>query len=226
MDLLVGTRPSDTDFLRPRFGIGSLAFGRASHSADTDRRAPDTFRSTERPSSPRSRPRGRFESRCRHLLACTACSRKHRPGCAKRAFRSGPPLSPRTLPSRDCRRTRLVRDPQREPDRTVTLLPQRPEYYPREIWDDGAPAWYLCRFAVARKLAGRSIGVRLLDQLAIDAERSGVAALRLDVVSSNPFLERYYLEHGFRSRGIAEILGQRVLLLERRTRPWLTRLHS
>jgi len=112
------------------------------------------------------------------------------------------------------------------PIATVTLLPQRPEYYPRVIWDDGAPAWYLCRFAVARKLAGRRIGVRLLDQLAIDAERSGVAALRLDVVSSNPFLERYYLEHGFRSRGIAEILGQRVLLLERRTRPWLTRLHS
>jgi len=76
-----------------------------------------------------------------------------------------------------------------EPIATVTLLERRPEYYPRGIWEDGLRAWYVCRFTVSRTLAGRRIGERLLEVLEADAVDKGVRVLRLDVVSSNPFLE-------------------------------------
>jgi GNAT superfamily N-acetyltransferase len=99
---------------------------------------------------------------------------------------------------------------------TVTLLPQRPDYYPAGVWDDGMPAWYVCRFTVKRTLAGRGVGENLLRQLEIDAAGSGLQALRLDVVAANPFLERYYLARGFKDCGTVEIRGERAVLLERR----------
>jgi GNAT superfamily N-acetyltransferase len=103
-----------------------------------------------------------------------------------------------------------------EPLATVTLLPSRPEYYQPGIWEDGIPAWYVCRFTVKRTRAGRRIGERLLRQLELDAAASGLRALRLDVIAANPFLERYYLARGFEACGTVEIKGERSVLLERR----------
>jgi hypothetical protein len=98
---------------------------------------------------------------------------------------------------------------------TVTLLSRRPDYYPAGVWDDGIPAWYVCRFTVKRTLAGRRVGETLLRQLEFDAARGGVQVLRLDVVAASPFLERYYLAQGFKDCGIVEIRGERSVLLER-----------
>jgi GNAT superfamily N-acetyltransferase len=102
------------------------------------------------------------------------------------------------------------------PIATVTLLPRRPEYHPAGVWDDDVPAWYVCRFTVKRTLAGHGVGENLLQQLEIDAAGSGLQAMRLDVVSANPFLERYYLARGFRDCGTVQIRGERSALLERR----------
>jgi GNAT superfamily N-acetyltransferase len=105
-----------------------------------------------------------------------------------------------------------------EPVATVTILPHRPDYYPAGLWGDEIPAWHLCRFVVARKLSGRGVGEQLLNELESDAARAGISRLRLDVSGSNPFLERYYLAQGFLSRGTAEIMGARSVILERPVR--------
>jgi ribosomal protein S18 acetylase RimI-like enzyme len=98
---------------------------------------------------------------------------------------------------------------------TVTLLPRRPDYYPAAVWDDGLPAWYVCRFTVKRTLAGRRVGETLLRQLEVDAAACGLQALRLDVVEASPFLERYYLARGFKDCGTVEIKDERSVLFER-----------
>jgi ribosomal protein S18 acetylase RimI-like enzyme len=98
---------------------------------------------------------------------------------------------------------------------TITLLERRPEYYPRGVWEDGPRAWYLCRFAVSRKLAGRRVGEHLLAGLESDAVTAGIRALRLDVTSSNPFLEAYYTARGFERRQTAELFGEQCVFLER-----------
>jgi GNAT superfamily N-acetyltransferase len=99
---------------------------------------------------------------------------------------------------------------------TVTLLEHRPEYYPPGVWDDAVSAWYVCRFTVSRKLVGQRVGEQLLSGLEADARARGIAALRLDVSSSNPFLERYYVERGFELRQTGEIFGARSAFLEKR----------
>ena len=98
---------------------------------------------------------------------------------------------------------------------TLTVSSMRPDYYPNEIWRDDIAAWYLTRFVVAQRFARRGVGARVLAEVGMAANAAGVRALRLDVTAANPFLERYYVGHGFRRVGEAEIHGEPSLLLER-----------
>lgn len=98
---------------------------------------------------------------------------------------------------------------------TVTLFPNRPEYYPDGVWDDAVPAWYVCRLAVSRVHAGAGVGRRILDQLEVDAARSKLRMLRLDVTASNPFLERYYRDLGYRRVASGEIKGGLSIFMEK-----------
>jgi GNAT superfamily N-acetyltransferase len=101
------------------------------------------------------------------------------------------------------------------PTATVTLLEQRPNYYPDEIWNDDVAAWYVCRFAVTRKLLGTNVGSRLLLELEHAAAIAGRRALRLDVTASNSFLERYYATRGFRRIAVADVRSERSVFLEK-----------
>ncbi len=98
---------------------------------------------------------------------------------------------------------------------TATLLPSRPDYYPEEIWNDGASAWYLCRIAVSRRLASRSVGDQVLQQVESDAIEAGIRACRLDVVTKNPFLAKYYESRGFRRVALLEMRGVPSIFLEK-----------
>ena len=104
-------------------------------------------------------------------------------------------------------------------DATVTLLAERPDYYPASIWQDDTAAWYICRFAVARRLNGTGLGARLLGEICADASAARIAALRLDVVASNPFLPRYYETNGFYRVAEADIKGERSVFLEKLSPP-------
>jgi ribosomal protein S18 acetylase RimI-like enzyme len=100
-------------------------------------------------------------------------------------------------------------------DATITLSTLRPDYYPERIWRDTIRAWYLCRFAVARRLSGMQLGVRLLAELEGDARAAGIEALRLDVTATNPFLAGYYAERGFEVAGRDEIKGDASIFLQK-----------
>jgi GNAT superfamily N-acetyltransferase len=106
--------------------------------------------------------------------------------------------------------------PEGAPAATITVLDGAPEYHPPDIWPETERGWFLCRFAVARRLAGHGVGERLLAELERDARAAGVSALRLDVVSSNPFLERYYLARGFELAGQIAVFGEDCTLMEKR----------
>ena len=100
-------------------------------------------------------------------------------------------------------------------DATVTLSSSRPDYYPPHIWQDTATGWYVCRFAVARRLKSTRLGVRLLVELERDAVAAGIAVLRLDVTASNRFLVRYYTERGFEVGDLGEIMGCTSIFLQK-----------
>ncbi len=102
-----------------------------------------------------------------------------------------------------------------EPIATVTLHESRPEYYPRDVWQDKTAAWYLSRFAVARRLAGQRVGELVLDGVERDAVAAGARVLRLDVTTANPFLGGYYLAHGFERYQLVEIFGEPSALFEK-----------
>jgi len=102
-----------------------------------------------------------------------------------------------------------------EPVATVTVYETRPEYYPRGIWEDDTRAWYLCRFAVARSHARRGIGDQALAALDREAESEDVHCLRLDVTTSNPFLEHYYQARGFQTAHTAKLFDTSCKFLEK-----------
>jgi hypothetical protein len=109
------------------------------------------------------------------------------------------------------------------PTATVTLLEQRPDYYPDEIWNDDVAPWYVCRFAVTRKLLGANVGPRLRAELEYAAAASGRRALRLDVTASNSFLEKYYATRGFERVAVAEIRSESSVILEKTVSPFCSR---
>ena len=104
-------------------------------------------------------------------------------------------------------------------DATVTLLTERPDYYPNQIWRNNTCAWYICRFAVARRLKGTGLGPRLLAEICADASAARIGALRLDVLASNPFLARYYETKGFNRVAEADIKGEGSVFLEKLSPP-------
>ena len=81
--------------------------------------------------------------------------------------------------------------------------------------DDAGDAAYVHRLAVRRGSPGR--GRALLDWAAATAQAQHRSLLRLDCVSSNVRLRRYYEEAGFQPRGEASIHGATVTLFERPT---------
>jgi GNAT superfamily N-acetyltransferase len=101
---------------------------------------------------------------------------------------------------------------------TVTLFGRRPDYYPEQVWNDASEAWYICRFAVARRLKGAGIGGRLLSEIEDEARAAKLDALRLDVTASNPFLANYYQAKGFTVVAVGDIRGGASIFLEKRLR--------
>jgi len=74
------------------------------------------------------------------------------------------------------------------------------------LWADlDAQAGYLHQFAVRRRAAG--LGAPLVEWAADVARRAGREALRLDCVSWNEPLRRYYEALGFAHRGDVEVRG-------------------
>jgi GNAT superfamily N-acetyltransferase len=100
-------------------------------------------------------------------------------------------------------------------DATITLSALPPDYYPERVWRDGARAWYLCRFAVARRLKGAQLGVRLLAELERDASSAGIEALRSDVTAANPFLASYYAKRGFEAVECGKIKGEASIFFQK-----------
>lgn len=100
-----------------------------------------------------------------------------------------------------------------EPVATATLDEHRPEYYPSGVWADAIRAWYICRFTVARRLAGQRVGEQVLEGIEAEAASAGILALRPDVAAANPFLEGYYLARGFQRHKTVEIFGEPSVLL-------------
>jgi GNAT superfamily N-acetyltransferase len=89
--------------------------------------------------------------------------------------------------------------------------------------DADADAGYVHRLAVRRDHAGRGMGVRLLDWADEQVRARGRSWLRIDVVSGNLSLRRYYEAVGFGHR--RDIEGE---LVERdgTHRAWKTSLYE
>jgi GNAT superfamily N-acetyltransferase len=83
------------------------------------------------------------------------------------------------------------------------------------MWEDGADAWYICRFAVARSFARQGVGGLALAGVEQDAKDAGVQALRLDVTADNPFLSSYYANRGFQIQETVRIFGEPMALLQK-----------
>ena len=81
---------------------------------------------------------------------------------------------------------------------TATLFGEKPFYYPKEVWNDEAKVWYLCRFAVPRSLKDKKVGKKIIDEIENQAKQRGIEWIRMDVVKANPFLESYYSNLGYK----------------------------
>ena len=84
---------------------------------------------------------------------------------------------------------------------TLRLLLREPIVWPDIVEDDGV---YVYNLAVKRTWASRGLGLWLLDWADDRAASLGRRWLRLDCVTDNTFLRRYYREAGFEDRGNIE----------------------
>jgi GNAT superfamily N-acetyltransferase len=67
-----------------------------------------------------------------------------------------------------------------------------------ELWGaDTAPAYYISRLAVARRVSGANLGYRIIDWVAGKAAERGWQYVRLATTSDNSALRRYYERAGF-----------------------------
>jgi GNAT superfamily N-acetyltransferase len=89
------------------------------------------------------------------------------------------------------------------------------------VWGARPPeAGYLHSLVVARSAAGRGLGRRLLAHAEAVVRTSGRPLVRLDHVTGNPRLERWYTEAGYAVVGRRDdIGGDSVLLREKRIGP-------
>jgi GNAT superfamily N-acetyltransferase len=97
---------------------------------------------------------------------------------------------------------------------TVTLLENDPG------WGDRPPdALYVHKLAVRRDRAGRGIGAAVVEWAAARAARGGRGFLRLDCLSGDPGICRYYEALGFEHRGDFDdrVRGFHLRLYERAT---------
>jgi GNAT superfamily N-acetyltransferase len=84
-----------------------------------------------------------------------------------------------------------------------------------EIWGPSAGReLYLHKLTVARAHAGTGLGRRLLGWARSEARARGRELLRLDCVSGNAFLRRYYADAGFAERGEVELGRVRLARFE------------
>ena len=103
----------------------------------------------------------------------------------------------------------------------ATLTLQRSD--PRFWGETDVDAGYVHRLAVSRALAGRGMGCRLLDWADAQVRARGGEYLRLDVVSSNAPLRRYYECAGFEYQ--RDVSGEEALRDGTR-RAWQTSLYE
>jgi GNAT superfamily N-acetyltransferase len=94
---------------------------------------------------------------------------------------------------------------------TLSLLPSDERF-----WPDAPPdGLYLHRFAVRRSASGAGVGAAALAWCEEEVRRRGRRFLRLDCLSGNPGIRRYYEHAGFRHRGKAAVEDFRLSLYEK-----------
>jgi GNAT superfamily N-acetyltransferase len=79
---------------------------------------------------------------------------------------------------------------------TLSLLPDDELFWP----DAPADALYLHRFAIRRSATGTGVGAAALAWCVEETRRRGRRFLRLDTLSTNPGIRRYYERAGFDHR--------------------------
>ena len=99
---------------------------------------------------------------------------------------------------------------------TATIYNEKPSYYPTDIWYTKEKVWYLCRFAVPRRLKGKKLGIRIIAALETKGEQDGVEWIRLDVAKANPFLQSYYSNLGYQCAGEVMLVDTPSILMEKR----------
>lgn len=97
---------------------------------------------------------------------------------------------------------------------TVTLLPNKPDYYPFGIWNENNPVWYICLLAVKREYIHFEYGKKILEQIERVAKKKGITTLRLDIIPNNNVLKNYYLNSGFIQK-FAELSNTQSLFFEK-----------
>ena len=91
---------------------------------------------------------------------------------------------------------------------TFSLLEHDPIFWP----DAADEAMYLHRFAVRREAAGA--GRHVVEWCLLEARRRGRSYVRLDCLSENPGIRRYYKRFGFTEVGEKLVNGNRYCLCE------------
>lgn len=110
------------------------------------------------------------------------------------------------------------------PVATLTLQWSDPRFWGNPtLGDEDDDAGYVHRLAVRRAHAGHGLGYRLLDWADGAVRATGRSRLRLDVVSDNERLRRYYEGAGFVHQ--RDVDGEFVLPGGTR-RPWRTSLYE
>jgi GNAT superfamily N-acetyltransferase len=92
--------------------------------------------------------------------------------------------------------TFIVWDDDSTPAATITV----DRWANPDLWtpeEAAEPALYAHKLTVARAYAGRGLGAELVDWAGTRAAVSGARWLRVDVWTTNPKLQHYYLELGF-----------------------------
>jgi ribosomal protein S18 acetylase RimI-like enzyme len=84
---------------------------------------------------------------------------------------------------------------------TLRLLLSDAVVWPEITSED---AVYLYNLTVRRKWARQGLGCRMLEWVESRSREMGRPRVRLDCFADNPFLERYYLDAGYRDRGTVE----------------------
>ncbi|MBI2655946.1 GNAT family N-acetyltransferase [Candidatus Woesearchaeota archaeon] len=79
----------------------------------------------------------------------------------------------------------------------ATLSRKPPVYYPRNLRRYDKNVMYICRLAVPRKFKGKEIGKKMLQKIEILLKSDNIKKLKLDIMKSNKFLNRYYKKAGF-----------------------------